>query len=79
MKYVIIFYVIPILIMLVYDVLGIRWHLKRNELIRPFCWPMVFRTLCPLINLVVAVCMLLLDFDYYMDKLLRKLKEKRYD
>jgi hypothetical protein len=73
-KYILIFYVVPVLVMLVCDIKGIRWHQKRGEkFMSDHIWPMAFQTLVPLVNLFFAALLLLMALD---DLLYRILKRK---
>lgn len=72
-KYIFIFYYIPVLVMLVYDIKGIRWHQKRGERFSSgYIWPMAFQTLVPLFNLFFAASLLLIDLDDLLYRILKK-------
>lgn len=75
-KYFFIFYYIPALVMLVYDIKGIRWHQKRGEkFMSHHIWPMAFQTLVPLVNLFFAASLLLIDLDDLLYRILKKNNE----
>ena len=65
-------YVVPCIVMLVYDYIGIRWHLKRGHFVRPLIWQMVLRTFCPVINLWLAACLVMLDLDDFLWRVWQK-------
>ena len=72
-KYILIFYVVPVLVMLVCDIKGIRWHQKRGEkFMSDHIGPMAFQTLVPLVNLFFAALLLLMALDDLLYRILKK-------
>ena len=67
-----ILYVVPCLIMLVYDYLEIRWRLKQKRPMTPLYWKMAVGTLCPFLNLFMAVCFLMVDLNDFILKIMRR-------
>ena len=72
MKYILLGYILPMAIMLCYEVAAIRRAQRRRLMIRTTFWPMFCRCCIPALNLWLAMCLLLLDFNNLAEKFFKR-------
>ena len=72
MKYILICYILPMVIMLCYEMRAIVNAQRRGLMIRTRFWPMFCRCCIPALNLWLAMWLLLFDVNYLMEKFYKR-------